>query len=269
MEGDDDDRRTRVTIEILDADGEVVRTLRNQPARPGLNRAYWNMSYESSERAVMRTRPLDHPHVELNRNGTRNPGDGRAVTPTAPPGRYTVRLKINDEDPREHTVTLLKDPNSAGDRAQIAEQFDMMLELRDNQNDVAGLINEAESVRAQLYDLRILLGDRDDYREINEQISTIDEKIIDIEMSLTDLRLVGGQDTLRYPRQLYAKIASLSGYISGHDFAPTEAHRAVHEMYRESLGTYLQQMAEIREGDIGALQPYAPGKRHRHGSNGQ
>ena len=253
MEGDDDDRRTRVTIEILDADGEVVRTLRNQPARPGLNRAYWNMSYESSERAVMRTRPLDHPHVELNRNGTRNPGDGRAVTPTAPPGRYTVRLKINDEDPREHTVTLLKDPNSAGDRAQIAEQFDMMLELRDNQNDVAGLINEAESVRAQLYDLRILLGDRDDYREINEQISTIDEKIIDIEMSLTDLRLVGGQDTLRYPRQLYAKIASLSGYISGHDFAPTEAHRAVHEMYRESLGTYLQQMAEIREGDIGAF----------------
>ena len=129
----------------------------------------------------------------------------------------------------------------------------MMLELRDNQNDVAGLINEAESVRAQLYDLRILLGDRDDYREINEQISTIDEKIIDIEMSLTDLRLVGGQDILRYPRQLYAKIASLSGYISGHDFAPTEAHRAVHEMYRESLGTYLQQMAEIREGDIGAF----------------
>ena len=68
-----------------------------------------------------------------------------------------------------------------------------------------------------------------------------------------DLRLNGGQDNLRYGRQLYAKIASLSRYIAGHDFAPTEAHRTVHEMYRENLGTYQAQMAEIRDVDIEAL----------------
>ena len=45
-------------------------------------------------------------------------------------------------------------------------------------------------------------------------------------------------------------MASLSGYISGHDFAPADAHRAVHEMYKENLGTYMQQMTEIREGDL-------------------
>jgi photosystem II stability/assembly factor-like uncharacterized protein len=246
-------RRTRVTIEVLDASGEVVSTIRNAPARPGLNRAYWNTSYEASARAVMRTRPLDHPHVELSEDGTRNPGDGRPVTPDAPPGIYTVRLTVNDAAPQEQTLTLLKDPHSGGTTASIMEQFEMMLELRDNQNDVAGLINEAESIRSQLYALRERLGGRDDYREINRQITAIDEKIIALEMNLTDLRLVGGQDTLRYPRQLYAKIASLSGYISGHDFAPTEAHRAIHEMYKESLGTWLQQMAEIRETDVGAF----------------
>jgi len=129
----------------------------------------------------------------------------------------------------------------------------MMIELRDNQNDIAGMINEAELVRSQLYNLRTLLRDRDDFDEINDQITALDEKIIDIEMNLTDLRLVGGQDTLRYPRQLYAKVASLSGYISGHDFAPADAHRAVHEMYKENLGTYMAQTREIREGDLAAF----------------
>jgi len=246
-------RRAQVSIEILDSSGEVVGTIRGASARPGLNRAYWNMRYPSSERAVMRTKPLDHPHVELSDDGTRSPGDGRPVTPSAPPGTYTVRLIVNGGDPQEQPLTLLKDPNSAGDQAQIMEQLEMMLELRDNQNDVAAMINEAELVRSQLYDLRSLLRGRDDFREINEQITAIDEKLIDVEMQLTDLRLTGGQDTIRYPRQLFAKIASLSGYISGHDFAPTDGHRAVHEMYKESLGTLLQQVTGIRETDLAAF----------------
>ncbi len=253
MEASERGRRTRVSIEILDASGETVATIRNAPARPGLNRAYWNTRYESSERAVMRTKPLDHPHVGLSEGGTRNPGDGRPVTPSAPPGTYTARLTVGDADPQEQPVTLLMDPNSRGSEAGAMEQFAMMLELRDNQNEVAGLINEAELVRSQLYALRSLLNSRDDFGEINEQIGAIDDKLIDIEMLLTDLRLVGGQDTLRYPRRLYAKIASLSGYISGHDFAPTEAHRAVHEMYKESLGTLVQRMGEIRETDLAAF----------------
>jgi len=253
MEATGGGRRTRVRIEILDASGEVVGTIGNASARPGLNRVYWNMRYESSQRAVMRTKPLDHPHVELSDNGTRSPGDGRPVTPEAPPGTYTVRLTVNNEAPLEQSLTLLMDPNSRGSEAGAQAQFEMMLELRDDQNDVAGLINEAELVRAQLYELRDRLRGRDDFGEINRQIGALDDEIIALEMQLTDLRLVGGQDTLRYPRQLYAKIASLSGYISGHDYAPTAAHRAVHEQYRESLGTLMQQMSAIREGDLAAF----------------
>jgi hypothetical protein len=246
-------RRTSVTLEILDAEGQVVRTLRNQPASPGINRANWNLRYESSDRATMRTKPLDHPHVELTENGTRAPGDGGTVTPLAPPGRYTVRLKVGSRDAQEQTLIVLKDPSSKGSDADIAAQFAMQLELRANQNDVAAVINEAERVRAQLRDLRGLLSGRADSAEINGQITAIDEKIIELEMNLTDLRLVGGQDTLRYPRQLYAKISSLAGYISGHDYAPTEAHRAVHEMYKENLGTYQQQINAIRDTDLAAF----------------
>jgi photosystem II stability/assembly factor-like uncharacterized protein len=246
-------RRTSVTIEILDAAGEVIRTLRNQPAQPGINRVSWNLRYESSERAVMRTKPLGHPHVELSESGTRSPGDGGSVTPQAPPGTYRVRMKVGDRPAQEQALIVLKDPKSMGSDADIAAQFAMQLELRTNQNDVTQVINDAERVRAQLADLRTLIGGRPDAAEINKQITAIDDKIIDLEMQLTDLRLVGGQDTLRYPRQLYAKISSLAGFISGHDYAPTEAHRAVHEMYKESLGTHQQQMNTIINNDLGAF----------------
>jgi photosystem II stability/assembly factor-like uncharacterized protein len=243
-------RRTSVTIEIVDSRGEVVRTLRNQPASVGINRTHWNLRYESSDAATMRTKPIDHPHIELSESGTRGSGDGGRVTPEAPPGEYTIRLRVGGQPVHEQRLTVLKDPKSAGTPDDIAAQHAMQLELRAEQNRVVAVINEAEQVRSQLYALRGRLSGRDDYSEINRQITTLDEQLVDLEMLLTDLRLVGGQDTLRYPRRLYAKISSLANYISGHDFRPTDAHGAVHEMYRENLGTYEEQLRGIRDGAL-------------------
>jgi len=241
-----------VSIEILDASGETVRTLRGAPGNPGVNRIYWNLRYDASERATLRTKPLQHSHFIMNEDGTRPAGDGGPVMPSAPPGQYTVKLTVGEEEFTQ-SLEVRKDPNSSGTLNEIEQQFAMQLELRDDQNQVVALINEAESVRVQLDDLRELISARDDADEINAMIEALDEKIIAVEMKFTDLRLNGGQDTIRRPRQLYAKIASLSGYISGHDFAPAEAHRTVHQMYQENLGTYETEMAEIRDVDIEAL----------------
>ena len=245
-------RGPRVSLEILDANGDTVATVRGARANPGINRVYWGLRYDPSRRATLRTKPLQHSHFIMNEDGTRPTGDGGPVMPSAPPGQYTVKLTVGEQEFTQ-PLEVRKDPNSSGTLAEIEQQFEMQLDLRDDQNEVADLINEAESVRVQLADLRELVSDREDAGEINDMIDALDEKIIAVEMNFTDLRLNGGQDTIRYPRQLYAKIASLSRYIDGHDFRPTEAHRTVHEMYRENLGTYDAQMAEIREVDIEAL----------------
>ena len=81
----------------------------------------------------------------------------------------------------------------------------------------------------------------------------LDEKLIDFEMNLTDLRMSGGsagQDRLRWPRQLYAKITSLAGSIGGSDFAPTTQQTEVHERLKDLLREYQAQMQTIREQDI-------------------
>jgi hypothetical protein len=188
----------------------------------------------------------------MDEDGTRPAVDGGPVVPMAPPGQYTVKLTVGDVELLQ-PLEVRKDPNSAGTLGDIEEQFAMQLALRDDQNKVVEMLDEAESVRVQLDELRGLIAGREDADEINEMIEALDDKIIDVEMNFMDLRLNGGQDNLRYGRQLYAKIASLSYYISGHDFRPTEAHRTVHEMYRENLGTYEAQMSQIRDVDIAAL----------------
>ncbi len=72
-------------------------------------------------------------------------------------------------------------------------------------------------------------------------------------MSLFDLRLTGGsarQDTIRWPRQLWAKIASLAGYSSGSDDRPTDQMLEVRDVYREQIAEYLRRWGEIAAGDI-------------------
>jgi hypothetical protein len=72
-------------------------------------------------------------------------------------------------------------------------------------------------------------------------------------MGLTDLRHGGGQDGLRWPRQLYAKISSLAGYISGSDFPPTMQQLEVHRRYQGLLEEAQSEMASIKDGRLAEL----------------
>ena len=84
----------------------------------------------------------------------------------------------------------------------------------------------------------------------------LDQALIDLEMGLFDLRLSGGtarQDTIRWPRQLWAKIASLAGYSSGTDDRPTDQTIEVRDIYRDQLATQLQRWLELAEADIASF----------------
>ena len=64
---------------------------------------------------------------------------------------------------------------------------------------------------------------------------------------------MAGQDRLRWPRQLYAKLTSLAGYIGSSDFRPTRQQLEVKGIYEEQLATIQQRVAALMLGDLGAL----------------
>ena len=170
----------------------------------------------------------------------------------APPGEYTVRLALGETE-QTSTLTVLKDPNSAGSEADIADQTSLLLELRDALNDAVGLINEIESIRKQVHDVGVRLQDHPAAEGIREAARALDERLLAIEMRLSDQRLSGGsarQDSIRWPRQLLSKLSSLAGYVGQADFPPTTQQREVFDNYQELLATYELQMNDIRDGDL-------------------
>jgi len=84
----------------------------------------------------------------------------------------------------------------------------------------------------------------------------LDEALVELEMGLSDLRLSGGtagQDALRWPRQLFAKLTSLAGYIGGSDFPPTTQQLEVHERLQGLLGEAQARMEEITDQELTRL----------------
>ena len=235
-----------VRLEIHDEAGQFVKLVDAGRLRRGINRVHWDLEEEESKTPTLRTKPLEHSHVEMPVGETRPLGEGGRVTPLAPPGSYTVTLRATGLELVEPLV-LLKDPNSGGSELEIQEQVTMLREIRDS---VVALIDEIEWIRAQTQLVRERSTDHAAVEEIREAGGTLEAELIELEMRLFDVRLTGGtarQDILRYARRLYARLTSLAGYITGTDDRPTDQSREVFEMLRSELGDYQRQMVAIRE----------------------
>ena len=243
-----------VSVTIETEAGDLVRRL-GARASAGLNRVQWNLRHEASSTPRLRTPALEHSHVDVGPQGWRPAPDGGSVRPLAVPGRYRVRLQAQGE---EHTAWLevLPDPESDGSQAERVAQLELQLELREMSDSTAELINRIEWARKGLMDLEERVAGEARYRDVVTAGEELDQLLIDLEMRLFDLRLTGGasrQDTIRWPRQLWAKLASLAGYSSGTDQQPTDQILEVRDIYREWLAESLTRWAEIAANDLAAF----------------
>jgi len=242
-----------VKVEILDARGTVVRSL-SGPTGAGLHRVQWDLRHTASGTPRLRTPALENAHVRPGAEGWRPAGENGRVAPLAAPGTYAVRLTAGDEV-RSQALRVLADPRADGSDEEIAEQVGVLLELRDRADSVVGLIDEIEWIRHQISEIEERLGSFDDeaLSAIHDAGQALDSSLIDLEMLLTDLRLSGGlagQDRIRWPRRLYAKITSLAGYIGKTDFPPTDQQLEVHRRYGEMLKEYQARFRTIVAGDV-------------------
>jgi len=240
-----------VSGQLLDADGTVVSELDDMGADAGLNRAWWNLRMTTSRTPRLRTEPLEHAHGEFNEKGWRPLVEGGRVAPLAMPGTYTLQVTIGDET-FEQPLEIRQDPSSAGTLAELAEQTEFLLAIREDVNATVDVIDEIEWLRKGIAAVRDRAQQQhfelDD--SLQERMEALDEGLIEVEMGLYDLRMTGGmafQDTLRWPRQLFAKLTSLAGYVQGTDFAPTAQQWEVYGVYQERLADAQARLAELRD----------------------
>ncbi|MDX2282824.1 MAG: glycosyl hydrolase [Bacteroidia bacterium] len=203
--------------------------------RAGCNRFVWDMRYE---------RARDFEGMVLWWGDMRGP---RAL-----PGTYTVRLIVGN-DSMDQAFVIRKDPRSQTGEAELREQFEFQLAIRDKLSETHAAIIQIRDVRAQLQQFTSRTADKDAYRELRKEARRIDSVMTSIEQALYQTKNRSGQDPLNYPIRLNNKLAHLGALTGIGDFPPTDQAQA---FYAEVTAKIDAELVRWRELSAGALPAF-------------
>jgi hypothetical protein len=237
---------------VSDASGKVVRTMKVS-AKAGGNRAWWDLNYDLTKEAKLRTQPLFTPELRFAPEGKAAPGLGRMGI-LAPPGVYSVQLAVGDQQLRQ-PLTILKDPNSGGSLGDIATQTEFMTDVTADLNGAVDMINALEVVRSQVAVIKASLSGDSTLKDVTAASDSIDRKLLDVEEQLLQMRITGrGQDIVRWPMKVAEQIMYLAGSATGSDHAPAAQHREVQQLLRERVRQVRVQFDQVMSRDLEAYK---------------
>lgn len=239
--------RSAPRVEILDASGEVVRTLRGTN-RAGVNRIHWDLEDEASMPVSLLTRPMYAEHIRVGPEGRAAGGVGR-ISILMPPGTYTVRLTV-DGAPHTRPLKVLKDPHSGGTEADIAQQVAMLRAIRADLVRGGEAVHRVEAVRVQLQTLARFTENAD----VRTAAEALEAKIMEQESKLVDLRLTGrGQDGIRFESKTLGKLGYLAGGLAGSDFRPTDQQTEVQQILNARVTEEVGALEALLTTELAAL----------------
>ena len=244
-----------IKLELLDAQGKVLRAFTSEakknedapdegehddevdhiPAAAGLNRFAWDLRLES---------PVKIPAAIYD--------NGRPTGPLVLPGGYQVRLTVAGKSFTAPLEVKL-DPRVKTSEEDLRKQFDLMLKLRDRQDEMNKAILAIRDLRVQLQALEKRLGQSDEAMSVAAASSSLQKKVGDIEQELIQVNAKASEDEANYPVKLNSKFGYLSGVVDSADAAPTAAEEAVFAELDRQLEAQLVRWREVLAKDIPAL----------------
>jgi photosystem II stability/assembly factor-like uncharacterized protein len=244
-----------VTLEILDARGELIRTFtaRRGEARgggggggggfgggggnalstdAGHHRFRWDMRYPG---------PRDFPGLIFWGANTQGP--------LAPPGRYQARLTAHGQTFTE-SFEIVKDPRlTTVTQADFDEQFRLSTEIAARVDDAHRAVLQIRGVREQVDD-RLTKSDDD---ALAREAGTFREGISGVEEEVYQVRLEARQDPLNFPIKLNNQIAAIRGIVESADARPTDQSREAFTFLSGELDVQLNRLQVLFNDELGRL----------------
>jgi len=263
----------KVTIEIIDPKGTVVRTFTNAPApapaaapaagaagggrggggggrggagggggtgvpmTPGFNTVSWNLRYDGA---------TTFPNMILW-------GAGGNAGPTAPPGIYQIRMttdgRVQTQPMRVRRNPLFKDVTDA----DLQAQFDLAIQIRDKTSEANKAVIRIREVKSQVterltqsQDARLkTAGDR-----LNANLSAVEQEIYQVKNQ-------SGQDPLNFPIKINNRLAALLSMVASGDWRPTTNEPAIFKDLTAELKVQTDALAKVMTADLAAFNAEA------------
>ena len=205
------------------------------PAKPGLNRFAWDLRYEV---------PTKIPQIVYDA--------GDPIAPLVLAGNYQVRLTAGGKS-QAASFEVKMDPRVQTSAEDLHKQFDLMLKLRDRQDELNKAVLGIRDLRAQLLALEKRLGSGDDAKSIVSASAELRKKISAIEEELVQVNGKSSEDFANYPTKLESKLAYLQNVTDSADTAPTAAEVAVFADLEQRLTAQLVKWRDVLSQDVAAL----------------
>ena len=244
-----------VELAFLDSKGQVIRRFsskspdeavpsgeKREPqvaARPGTNRFVWDMAFPGA------------------RGVPGHEGSESQQGPTAPPGRYVVRLTV-DGQTIEQPLEIIKDPRIEAAQEDLEAQFALLIGIRDKISETQDAVRKIRSVRDQVEDWARRAEGGSGAEAVAQSAESLSEKLISIEDVLTERpgrpwtsrRLRAGLKI----RTLDGRLADLIDTVRVSYAKPTrQSHEFLDELSIQ-LDAHQARLGEVMDTDLEAFK---------------
>jgi photosystem II stability/assembly factor-like uncharacterized protein len=211
---------TKVTLDILETNGNVIRSYSNKPGdkvgtlkvKQGGDRFVWDMRY-----------PGYTTFPGMVYYGSPNRG------PLAVPGTYKVRLTV-DGRVQEQPFEIKKDPRISTTDAELAAQFEFLMKVRDKVSEANEGVIEIRKTRDDLSYLKNKVKDDPNAKEVLQKISDFEKALDGIENNIHQTKNRSVQDPLNYGIKMNNRLAHLMVEEAQGDYPPTKQAQEVREI---------------------------------------
>ena len=235
------------SLTISEADGTEIETFSSAipadkkdrhglyiTAAAGMNSFQWPMTYPSGVKMV---------DTEFHKR----PGG-----PLAKPGTYQATLTVGDWSMTQ-SFELLKDPRVAAGDADLVEQFDFLIQIRDKLSEIATGVNTIRSLRRQLGDWAERLAGNESASLVIDAAHALRDQLDRVEAELVQPEFTSDGDTLNYREKLFEKLTALPPVVASADARPTMQSFAVYDKLAGQADEQLSALTILIEADLARL----------------
>jgi photosystem II stability/assembly factor-like uncharacterized protein len=242
----------KVTIEILDAKGQVIRTFtgtRAEEEKANTRRPEALASDESDFGPAQSRTRLTNVGLTRFTWDLRYPGStafpgmilwgaNASQGPTASPGVYQVRLTVgNHVETQQFTVKI--DPRLTGvTENDLQEQFDLSMKIRDKTSEANQAVILIREIKKQAKE-RV---EKAKHEEITAAAEGFTKRLSEVEEEIYQVRNQSNQDPLNFPIKLNNRIAALQRSVETGDARPTNATYVVFRELSAELDVQLSRL---------------------------
>ena len=285
------DQAKEVKLEILTADGKVIRTFQGKPAGakdPEAKERGEGVPEEKEAAAVREKEPAKPDEAAagdeedkklpkipteagLNRfvwdmtwPGAREiPGmvlwTGDPVEPVAVPGSYQARLTAGGKTLTQ-PFEIRKDPRSAVTQEDLEAQYRFLTETRDKLDEVHDAIRRIREVRSQLTDIEKRLAKDEAQKPVVDAAKDLDKKMTEVEEALYQTKSHAAEDPLNFPIRLNDKLNGVAFSAALGDYRPTAQAVQVKAQLTAAIDAQLARLRGVWDADLARFNQLARDK---------